>query len=43
MSAAYRAIKAEVQNYIETHSGELDPESGHRQVVRSGYMAEREV
>lgn len=37
------AIEAEAQDYIDAHSGEADPESGHRQVVRNGYMPEREI
>jgi putative transposase len=36
------AIEAEVADYVDGHSGELDGR-GHRQVVRNGWMKERDV
>ena len=37
------ALEAEVEYYTGLFRGEVDPETGHRLVVRNGYMPERDI
>ena len=38
-----KAIQMEVATYIEQHAGLVDPDTGHRLVVRNGFQPERSI